>query len=59
KATSPVDLTAFESKEMTRFLDPCEKESRASFRCMEDHPGDRDKCMAHFQAYRDCKKIWV
>jgi cytochrome c oxidase assembly protein subunit 23 len=57
--TPDFDLAAFENKERTRFMDPCAKQSQASFRCLEENFGDRDKCMDYFQAYRDCKKIWA
>jgi hypothetical protein len=27
--------------------------------CLNRHDYDRDKCLDFFQAYRDCKKLWV
>lgn len=27
--------------------------------CLNRHDYDRDKCLDFFQAYRDCKKVWV
>ncbi|KAI8053374.1 hypothetical protein BDF22DRAFT_743301 [Syncephalis plumigaleata] len=56
---SPPDLTAFNSKPVTLFMDPCAKQSKESLRCIEENPGDKGKCNAYFEAYRDCKKIWL
>jgi cytochrome c oxidase assembly protein subunit 23 len=40
-------------------MDPCAKQSKESLRCIEENPGNKGKCNAYFEAYRDCKKIWV
>ncbi|KAI9594138.1 hypothetical protein BDF19DRAFT_446063 [Syncephalis fuscata] len=58
-SSSTVDLTAFNNKPATLFMDPCAKQSKESLRCLEDNPGDKNKCTAYFEAYRDCKKIWL
>ena len=41
------------------YYSPCAEASKASLACMETNDYDREKCMAYFQAYRDCKKAWV
>jgi len=40
-------------------VSPCEDASKASLACMDQNGYNRDKCMAYFQAYRDCKRAWV
>ena len=45
--------------QLTRRRSPCEDATKASMDCMNRHNYDRDKCLDFFQAYRDCKKIWV
>ncbi|RDB20849.1 Cytochrome c oxidase-assembly factor COX23, mitochondrial [Hypsizygus marmoreus] len=43
----------------SQFIDPCAAASKASMDCMNRHDYDRDFCLDYFQAYRDCKKIWI
>ncbi|KAF8552411.1 hypothetical protein OG21DRAFT_125841 [Imleria badia] len=46
-------------KTYTEYTDPCEEASKASLACMDQNGHNRDKCMAYFQAYRDCKRAWI
>ncbi|KAH7917487.1 hypothetical protein BV22DRAFT_1026264 [Leucogyrophana mollusca] len=43
----------------TKHTDPCEDAAKASMKCMDRNAYDREKCMDFFQAYRDCKKVWL
>lgn len=57
---SVVNKLQFESKQPSKFYDPCIESSRMSIRCLEIN-GRENKaiCNEYFQAYRDCKKAWV
>ena len=37
----------------------CADEADASFKCLERHAYDRDRCAEAFAAYKECKKRWV
>ncbi|ELU43701.1 CHCH domain-containing protein [Rhizoctonia solani AG-1 IA] len=51
---------AFQGREtVSKFIDPCEGASKASYACLNKHNFDRDKCMEYFEAYRDCKAAWL
>lgn len=41
------------------YISPCAEASKASIDCLIRNEYDRDACLAYFQAYRDCKDIWV
>ncbi|KAL1853196.1 hypothetical protein VTK73DRAFT_9056 [Phialemonium thermophilum] len=49
----------FETKNRSEFLDPCQEAASRSIRCLHRNAGDRSLCQDYFQAYRDCKKIWI
>jgi len=34
----------------------CETERKASLGCIMDHNGDKSKCSAFFERYKECKK---
>lgn len=58
----PTDNThdsAMKKKKASKFYDPCAEASKMSLRCLERNDYDKDKCIAYFQAYRDCKKTWI
>lgn len=43
--------------DVSRYRNPfCEVEAAASMKCLHDNGHVRDKCLAVFQEYRDCKK---
>ncbi|KZT65630.1 hypothetical protein DAEQUDRAFT_516434 [Daedalea quercina L-15889] len=50
---------SFEGRVKTKFVDPCDRASKASMECMNRNDFDRAQCSDFFQAYRDCKKDWV
>jgi len=37
----------------------CADEAAASYKCLDQHPDDRDKCSEFFRAYKECKRRWV
>ncbi|KAK1753347.1 hypothetical protein QBC47DRAFT_386163 [Echria macrotheca] len=49
----------FASKSRSEFLDPCQDAAERSIRCLHRNEGDRSMCQDYFQAYRDCKKLWM
>ncbi|KAK0750019.1 hypothetical protein B0T18DRAFT_408044 [Schizothecium vesticola] len=49
----------FNSKSRSEFLDPCQEAAHKSIRCLHRNGGDRTMCQDYFQAYRDCKKLWI
>ncbi|KAK4175787.1 hypothetical protein QBC36DRAFT_330695 [Triangularia setosa] len=49
----------FNGKDRSEFLDPCQEAATKSIRCLHRNQGDRTMCSDYFQAYRDCKKIWI
>ncbi|EPE04159.1 cytochrome c oxidase-assembly factor cox23 [Ophiostoma piceae UAMH 11346] len=49
----------FETKSKSEYLDPCQEAAAKSIRCLHRNGGDRGMCQDYFQAYRDCKKIWL
>ncbi|PVU96544.1 hypothetical protein BB561_001106 [Smittium simulii] len=54
-----VTLTEFENKLPGLHMNPCEIESAASLKCMEQNNFQHHLCQEYFTAYRDCKKIWL
>ncbi|KAK0610997.1 hypothetical protein B0T14DRAFT_394282, partial [Immersiella caudata] len=49
----------FQLKSRSEFLDPCQETAARSIACLRRNDGDRSMCQDYFQAYRDCKKLWV
>lgn len=37
---------------------PCVKELKLSYKCLDDNAFDRDKCGRHFENYKACKAFW-
>ncbi|KAF3090876.1 hypothetical protein TWF569_011795 [Orbilia oligospora] len=59
---NPVDEDTkrqFDTKETSKFYDPCQDAANRSLKCLRRNMGDREMCTDYFQAYRDCKKKWV
>ncbi|KAK6534585.1 hypothetical protein TWF281_005895 [Arthrobotrys megalospora] len=59
---NPVDegvKRQFDSKETSKFYDPCQDAANRSLKCLRRNMGDREMCTDYFQAYRDCKKKWI
>ncbi|KAL2106535.1 hypothetical protein VUR80DRAFT_6575 [Thermomyces stellatus] len=49
----------FETKNRSEYFDPCQEAASRSIRCLHRNGGDRTMCGDYFQAYRDCKKLWL
>ncbi|KAI9650146.1 Mitochondrial copper homeostasis protein [Ciborinia camelliae] len=47
------------SKRPGEYFDPCQEAATRSLKCLARNGGDRDMCTDYFQAYRDCKKLWI
>ncbi|ORY92566.1 hypothetical protein BCR35DRAFT_298024 [Leucosporidium creatinivorum] len=43
----------------TEFADPCELARQESMTCLDRNSYNKSKCVDFFQAYRDCKKVWL
>jgi hypothetical protein len=57
--TTQAEKTAFRTKGASKYYDPCGPASKASMRCLDRNNYDRSKCQAAFDAYKECKRIWV
>ncbi|KAK3400492.1 hypothetical protein B0T20DRAFT_476606 [Sordaria brevicollis] len=49
----------FEGKSRSEYLDPCQEAAQRSIRCLHRNQGDRTMCSDYFEAYRDCKRLWI
>ncbi|KAF9131589.1 Mitochondrial copper homeostasis protein [Mortierella sp. 14UC] len=47
------------SKAQSQYLDPCQAQTKASMKCMDDNGFDKKKCTRFFKDYSDCKKKWL
>ncbi|OAA61736.1 mtcp1 [Niveomyces insectorum RCEF 264] len=56
---TPKVRNKFETKSKSEFFDPCQEAAAKSIKCLHRNGGDRSMCQTYFQAYRDCKKIWL
>ncbi|ORX71585.1 cytochrome c oxidase-assembly factor cox-23, mitochondrial [Linderina pennispora] len=54
-----ITLREFENKKSSKFMDPCGIEAKASFKCLDDNNYDKSLCNEYFEAYRNCKQMWV
>ncbi|CCC68784.1 hypothetical protein NCAS_0B07000 [Naumovozyma castellii] len=43
----------------SEYYDPCQECSEMSRKCLERNPFDKSQCQEYFDAYRDCKKMWM
>ncbi|KAJ7594938.1 hypothetical protein C8J56DRAFT_928018 [Mycena floridula] len=43
---------------VSQFADPCDGARQASMACLSK-TGDRNQCMEYFQAYKDCKQLFL
>ncbi|EIW65867.1 cytochrome c oxidase-assembly factor COX23, mitochondrial [Tremella mesenterica] len=44
---------------VTKFADPCEAASKATYDCLERTHYNRSECQDFFRAYRECKGKWI
>lgn len=59
---SAMSLIQTQIKEPSQYFDPCEMSARMSRQCLEDHwddPDKKSKCKQFFEAYKDCKAMWI
>ncbi|OMJ24649.1 Cytochrome c oxidase-assembly factor COX23, mitochondrial [Smittium culicis] len=54
-----VTLKQFENKIPGKYMNPCEKESKQSLKCLSDNDYKHEMCKQFFDQYRDCKKLWL
>jgi cytochrome c oxidase assembly protein subunit 23 len=57
--TTQTEKNAFRTKGASKFYDPCGPASQASMKCLDRNNYDRSKCQEAFDAYRECKRLWV
>lgn len=58
--TSTLHKYNFETKEPSKFYEPCKETSQMSMRCMTNNPDDyKTVCKEFFDAYRECKREWL
>ncbi|CAG8644848.1 2085_t:CDS:2 [Paraglomus brasilianum] len=50
---------AFRNKQASKFLEPCEEQSRASYKCLDRNNYDKKKCRKYFLDYKECKRKWL
>ncbi|KAF1815482.1 hypothetical protein P152DRAFT_455196 [Eremomyces bilateralis CBS 781.70] len=49
----------FESKQLSKYMDPCQEAANRSLKCLARNGGEKEMCNDYFLAYRDCKKQWL
>lgn len=47
------------AKAQSQYLDPCQAQTKASMKCMDENGFDKKKCTRFFKDYSDCKRKWV
>lgn len=57
--SSQAERDAFRTKAPSKFYDPCGPASQASMKCLDRNNYDKSKCQEAFNAYKECKRIWV
>jgi cytochrome c oxidase assembly protein subunit 23 len=57
--TVQAEKDAYRTKGASKYYDPCGVASQASMRCLDRNNYDRSKCKEAFNAYRECKRMWV
>ncbi|PIA18848.1 hypothetical protein COEREDRAFT_79403 [Coemansia reversa NRRL 1564] len=54
-----VSLREFLDKRPSRFMDPCAIEAKASYKCLDENNYKKSTCDSYFDAYKECKKLWM
>jgi hypothetical protein len=57
--TTQTEKNAFRTKGSSKYYDPCRPASQASMKCLDRNNYDKSKCQEAFDAYKECKRIWV
>ncbi|KAG0380624.1 MAG: hypothetical protein J3R72DRAFT_429964 [Linnemannia gamsii] len=47
------------AKAQSQYLDPCQPQTKASMKCMDENGFDKKKCTRFFKDYSDCKRKWL
>ncbi|KAF9095653.1 Mitochondrial copper homeostasis protein [Mortierella sp. AD031] len=47
------------SKAQSQYLDPCQAQTKASMKCMDENNFDKKRCTRFFKDYSDCKRKWL
>ncbi|KAF9950458.1 Mitochondrial copper homeostasis protein [Mortierella alpina] len=47
------------AKAQSQYLDPCQAQTKASMKCMDENNYDKRRCTRFFKDYTDCKKKWA
>ncbi|KAK3839227.1 MAG: hypothetical protein JOS17DRAFT_770335 [Linnemannia elongata] len=47
------------AKAQSQYLDPCQAQTKASMKCMDENGFDKKKCTRFFKDYSDCKRKWL
>ena len=50
---------AFRTKQPSKFYDPCAEASANSMKCLDLNNYEKSKCQEAFDAYKECKRLWV
>jgi hypothetical protein len=50
---------AFRTKLPSQFYDPCSEASANSMKCLDQNNYEKSKCREAFDAYKECKRLWV
>ncbi|KAG0001281.1 Mitochondrial copper homeostasis protein [Entomortierella chlamydospora] len=61
--TSDEELKEFNknyyAKAQSRYMDPCQAQTKASMKCMDENNYEKRRCTRFFKDYSDCKKKWM
>ncbi|RHZ65101.1 hypothetical protein Glove_319g124 [Diversispora epigaea] len=49
----------YKYKQNSQFLDPCQEQTLASMKCLEENNFAKHKCQAYFLNFKECKKKWT
>ncbi|CAO3573974.1 unnamed protein product [Mortierella alpina] len=49
----------YHAKAQSQYLDPCQAQTKASMKCMDENNYDKRRCTRYFKDYTDCKKKWM
>ncbi|KAF9965469.1 Mitochondrial copper homeostasis protein [Mortierella alpina] len=49
----------YHAKAQSQYLDPCQAQTKASMKCMDENNYDKRRCTRFFKDYTDCKKKWA
>ncbi|KAF8933835.1 hypothetical protein EDD21DRAFT_363820 [Dissophora ornata] len=49
----------YHAKAQSQYMDPCQAQTKASMKCMDENNYDKRRCTRFFKDYSDCKKKWL